>query len=170
MTSVVMTHVVLSLGSNINRDYNMQFALSEITQQFGEINVSPVYETTSVGFQGDSFLNLVVGLETDKELWDVRSMLRNIEAEAGRIRDRKAFDNRLLDIDVILFGDKVLSPEYNIPRDEILKYAYVLKPLSDLYPKSKHPVLGLTYESMWADFDLNGQKLQAVELNEELSC
>jgi 2-amino-4-hydroxy-6-hydroxymethyldihydropteridine diphosphokinase len=161
-----MTHVVLSLGSNINRDYNIRFALDEIIKQFGKIDVSPIYETTSVGFKGDSFLNLVVGLETDKELLDVRTTLRNIEAEAGRIRGRKAFDNRLLDIDVILFGDGDFSSEYNIPRDEILKYAYVLKPLSDMYPKSKHPVLGLTYESMWAGFDLSDQELQVVKLNE----
>ena len=46
----------------------------------------------------------------------------------------------------------------NIPSDEIEKYAYVLKPLSDLYPTLAHPFSGVKFEQMWLDFD-NTQKL-----------
>ena len=84
-----------------------------------------------------------------------------IEAEAGRIRGRKTFDSRVLDIDVVLYGDYDSRNEgFDIPRDEINKYAYVLKPLSDLYPKLTHPVSGESFELMWQNFDQSQQQLE----------
>ena len=160
-----MTHVVLSLGSNIESEKNIHFAVNEIQNRFGNLNISPVYETTSVGFDGPPFLNLVVGFCSDKDLLAVRDSLREIEVIAGRIRGRKSFDNRILDIDVILFGEQDFSPDFNIPRDEIYKYAYVLKPLCDLYPEAIHPVLGDSYSEMWECFDQGDQLLRQVEMS-----
>ena len=159
-----MTHVVLSLGSNIESDKNIRFAVREIQKRFGVLEISPVYETTSVGFDGPPFLNLVVGFYSDQGLLAVRDSVREVEAIAGRIRGRKAFDNRVLDIDVILFGETDFSPEFNIPRDEIHKYAYVLKPLCDLYPEGLHPVLKESYCDMWGNFNQGDQLLKQVEM------
>ena len=97
-------------------------------------------------------------------LLDVREQLRDIEAKAGRVRGRKTFASRVLDIDVILFGDQNLRDQgYNIPRDEIEKYAYVLKPLADLYPDLTHPVTGETIAAMWQQFELKDQVLTVVD-------
>jgi 2-amino-4-hydroxy-6-hydroxymethyldihydropteridine diphosphokinase len=159
-----MTHVVLSLGSNIEREKNIRFAVNEIQNRFGALEISPVYETASVGFEGPPFLNLVAGFCSDQDLLAVRDSLRQVEAIAGRIRGRKSFDNRVLDIDVILFGEKDFSSDFNIPRDEIHKYAYVLKPLCDLYCEAVHPVLGETYGDMWGNFDQGDQLLRPVEM------
>ena len=159
-----MTHVVLSLGSNIESEKNIPFAVSEIQNRFGFLEISPVYETTSVGFDGPPFLNLVVGFSSDQDFMSVRDSLREVEAIAGRIRGRKSFDNRVLDIDIILFGEKDFSPNFNIPRDEIHKYAYVLKPLCDLYPDNIHPILGEAYHHMWDNFEQNDQSLTQVEM------
>ncbi|WP_423908321.1 2-amino-4-hydroxy-6-hydroxymethyldihydropteridine diphosphokinase [Candidatus Spongiihabitans sp.] len=154
-----MTHVVLGLGSNINREKNIRFAVKQIGDRYGEIEISPIYETAAIGFDGPAFFNLVLGFKTSSSLLDIRDKLRNIETAAGRIRGRQSFDNRHLDIDVELFGDKNLRPDgLNIPSDEIEKYAYVLKPLSDLYPTLAHPVSGVKFEQMWLDFD-STQKL-----------
>ncbi len=154
-----MTHVVLGLGSNINREKNIRFAVKQIGDRYGEIEISPIYETAAIGFDGPAFFNLVLGFKTSASLLDIQDKLRNIEAAAGRIRGQQSFDNRHLDIDVVLFGDKNLRPDgLNIPRDEIEKYAYVLKPLSDLYPTLVHPFSGVKFEQMWLDFD-NTQKL-----------
>ena len=158
-----MKLVVLSLGSNIDRENNIARAVEKIGCLFGDVDLSPVYETGSVGFEGPSFFNLVAGIRTDQPLLAVRDAMREIEAEAGRIRGRKSFDNRVLDIDVLLFGDQVLRPEYNIPRDEIDKYAFVLKPLADLYPDLTHPLTGRRFADMWQDFDAGDQALEVVE-------
>lgn len=55
----------LSLGSNIDREKNIRSAIAALEKVFGRLFVSPVYESEAVGFEGDPFLNLVVGLDTD---------------------------------------------------------------------------------------------------------
>ena len=153
-------HVVLSLGSNIDKETNILAAVTSLREIFGPLDISPIYETSSVGFCGPTFFNLVVGFHSTQSVDDIRETLRSIEAKAGRVRGPKSFASRVLDIDIILYGDANLRKEgYNIPRDEIEKYAYVLKPLADLYPDLTHPIEGRDMISMWRDFDLIDQSL-----------
>ncbi len=160
-----MTYILLSIGSNIERDKNIRYAIHEIVARYGEINLSPVYETASVGFEGPPFLNLVLGFYSGDDLLRIRESLRGIESDVGRVRGDKSFDNRLLDIDVILFGEQDLrSDGYDIPRYGIEKFAYVLKPLADLHPQMLHPVTGKTYDQMWQEF--NKKSDQSVSLYE----
>jgi len=159
-----MTHVVLSIGSNIEREANTRYAIREIGRQYGELDVSPVYETSSVGFDGPAFFNLIVGLHSSQTLPQVIDTLRGIECGAGRVRGAKTFDSRVLDIDVVLYGDENFRDRgYNVPRDEIEKYAYVLKPLSDIYPDLIHPVVGVSIAEMWRRFELKDQTIFMAE-------
>lgn len=159
-----MTLVVLSLGSNIEREKMIRYALEHIRQRFGELEISPVYETSSVGFDGPPFFNLVAGLHTEDPLAEVIAALREIESGAGRVRGPKSFDSRILDIDVVLYGQEDWRNQgINVPRDEIEKYAYVLKPLSDLYPDLQHPLSGETMRSMWDNFSVHNQTIFIAE-------
>jgi len=159
-----VTRVVLSLGSNIRREYNIRRAVTAIRKLYGELEISPVYETSSVGFDGPSFLNLVLGFYSTDSVESIRARLHEVEAKAGRVRGRKSFSSRVLDIDIILFGERNLRERgYNIPRDEIEKYAYALKPLSDLYPDLVHPVTGLTIKQMWHGFKPDNQTLTVTD-------
>jgi 2-amino-4-hydroxy-6-hydroxymethyldihydropteridine diphosphokinase len=131
---------------------------------YGDLDVSPVYETSSVGFDGPAFFNLILGLHTSQSLPEIIEILRGIESGAGRVRGAKTFDSRVLDIDVVLYGDENFRDRgYNVPRDEIEKYAYVLKPLSDIYPTLIHPVLGVTIEQMWQQFEMKEQTIFMAE-------
>ena len=60
-----MVCVYLGVGSNIHREKHIKAGLTMLAAEFGELVVSPIYESEAVGFDGDPFLNLVVGLETD---------------------------------------------------------------------------------------------------------
>ena len=60
-----MTTVFLSLGSNIDRQHNIGSGLDDLAAAFGELRLSPVYESEAVGFKGSPFFNLVVALDTD---------------------------------------------------------------------------------------------------------
>ena len=145
-----MTQLVLSLGSNIEREKHIRFGVSELQRVFGQLRVSPVYETTAVGFEGPDFYNLVVIAETGLALDTVIDEIRAIEAAAGRVRGEKCFQSRSLDIDILLFGEADLHTRgYDIPRDEIEHAAYVLKPLADLLPAQRHPVRGEPFGLMW---------------------
>lgn len=155
-----MTHVVLSIGSNIEREKNIRFAISEIEKNYGRLDISPVYETSSVGFDGPPFFNLVAGFHCSDQVRKIRDCLRRIESAAGRIRGRKTFDSRVLDIDILLYGQHNLKDQgYNIPRDEIERFAYVLKPLADLYPDMVYPLTGETVIYMWQRFKLREQSI-----------
>jgi 2-amino-4-hydroxy-6-hydroxymethyldihydropteridine diphosphokinase len=56
--------VWLSLGSNLERESSLRGAIGALRRQYGELVLSPVYETPAVGFAGEPFLNLVVGCQT----------------------------------------------------------------------------------------------------------
>ena len=82
----------------------------------------------------------------------IQAAIEEIHALAGRERRGKKFSSRSLDIDLLTYGDAVTSvPPVTLPRSDILKYAFVLKPLADIAPKDVHPETGRTYAEHWAD-------------------
>jgi 2-amino-4-hydroxy-6-hydroxymethyldihydropteridine diphosphokinase len=142
--------VYLSLGSNIEREKNIRSALCGLEKQFGTLIVSPVYECPAVGFSGDNFYNLAVGFDSDLTVGEIAAILRKLEDDNGRIRGADKFAPRTLDIDLLTYGDIVgVVDSIELPRDEILKYAFVLKPLADVAAKEKHPLTGNTYNDHW---------------------
>jgi len=61
-------------------------------------------------------------------------VLRDIEDKIGRDRTSAKFSDRVIDLDIVFFGDKIIK-ELNIPRDDILKYQFVLTPFMELIGK-----------------------------------
>ncbi|KGI78779.1 2-amino-4-hydroxy-6-hydroxymethyldihydropteridine diphosphokinase [Oleiagrimonas soli] len=146
-----MTAVLLSLGSNIEPERHLRAALAALRERFGALRVSPTYRTASVGFEGDDFLNLGVGLDTDLEPEALNAWLHALEDAQGRRRDGPRFSSRTLDIDIVLFGDRVVNGpgHLQIPRDE-LRHAFVLKPLADIAPEAVVPGDGRTLAQLWS--------------------
>ena len=138
----------LSLGSNVSPEKNIQFALDQLSKIFGKVVSSSTYLTKSVGFEGSDFLNLVVRINTDLDPSELIDKLHLIEEMTGRVTGTKAFNDRTLDIDVLIYDDLV-DLSLNIPRDEILKYGFVLEPLAELYPDGIHPIEKITFLELW---------------------
>jgi 2-amino-4-hydroxy-6-hydroxymethyldihydropteridine diphosphokinase len=159
-----MTQVYVSVGSNIDREANVRSGIAALRRYYGELCLSSVYESRSVGFEGDNFYNLVVGFQTDQEVDIVASSLRTIEAEHGRVRGGPRFSPRTLDLDLLLYDDLVQhAPGLDIPRDEITHNAFVLWPLVEIAPKACHPVLHQTYAELWQAFDKTKQSLWVID-------
>lgn len=158
-----MATVYLSLGSNIDRAHNIRSGLEQLEREFGGLRLSPVYESEAVGFDGSPFFNLVVGIETDLPVVELAGRLRDIERAHGRVRGEKKFASRTLDIDILTY-DRLTGDigGVQLPRDEILKHAFVLRPLADLAPDERHPVLDKSYRDLLADTNFPGQALWAV--------
>lgn len=164
-----MAKVFVSIGSNVQRNTNIKFCLAQLKSLYSGLEISSVYENEAVGFDGDPFYNLVAAFETDNELPVLLARLREIEDQAGRDRTQPRFSPRTLDIDILLYDDLVIADEIiQIPRDEITRYAFVLKPLSELCPECVHPVVHKSYRQLWQDFKLSSKiadVLVKVELN-----
>lgn len=148
-----MTTAYVSMGSNIEPQKHIQQGLQALAQIYGELVVSSVYESQAVGFEGDNFLNLVVSFETETEPVAIDEQLKHIEQQAGRERGEEQFVARSLDLDLLVYNDLVIiNNKLSLPRDEILKYAFVLLPLAEIAPQRKHPVERQTYAALWQQF------------------
>jgi 2-amino-4-hydroxy-6-hydroxymethyldihydropteridine diphosphokinase len=155
-----MPRVWVSIGSNIERERHIRGALEALRKAFGELVVSPVYESAAVGFDGAPFYNLVAGFFSDRPPLELALCLRAIEEAHGRLRDGAKFSSRTLDIDLLTLGDQVVhAGKLELPRDEILKYAFVLRPLADVAPEERHPLVGRSYRELWQSFDQGSQPL-----------
>ena len=161
-----MTEIYVGAGSNIEPERNLLGALTGLADTFGLLHLSPVYRNQAVGFDGDDFLNMVVGFETDMDLEAVLTELERIEAENGRTREGTRFGPRSLDLDLLLFGDRVDEGENpRVPRKEITRYAFVLKPLADLCADRCHPATGVSFGQLWDEFDQSKHPLESIEMN-----
>ena len=91
----------LSLGSNINAEKNLEFALEELKKILSNIQSSSIHKTKAEGFEGDDFLNSVVCGNSELDFKDLNKKLKLIEDNAGRNRDAPKFSARTLDIDIV---------------------------------------------------------------------
>jgi 2-amino-4-hydroxy-6-hydroxymethyldihydropteridine diphosphokinase len=143
---------------------NIRGALRALEARYGDVMVSPVYESESVGFDGAPFYNLVVAIDTDASVATLAAELRAIEEAWGRDRLSPKFSSRTLDIDILTWGNACGEVDgVSLPRDEILKYAFVLKPLADLAGNDRHPETIRSYAEHWEAFDQSKQSLREVD-------
>jgi len=142
--------VYVGLGSNVDRETRLRQAVAELRERFGELELSPVYNSAAVGFDGYDFLNLVAGFDTELEVKRVAASFREIENQLGRDGSLPKFASRSIDLDILAYDDLILDlPGIRIPRPEILENAFVLRPLQDLAPDSVHPEINETYAVLW---------------------
>ena len=155
--------ILISVGSNIDKAANTDAGLNGINKAFEDMQLSPVYESESVGFKGDTFFNLVVSAKTTASITRVCEILKQIEDENGRVRGSEKFAPRTLDLDLLTFDDTVIEHPIVLPREEILYNAFVLRPLADLVPQHIHPVVNKTYQSLWQQYDKQKQNLWVAD-------
>jgi len=119
----------LSIGSNIEATRNIEFAIKELGLILSNINKSSIYQTKSIGFEGDDFLNLVVSGDSSLNFDELNLKLKKIEDFSGRDRNAPKFSARTLDIDIVLQTDE---DEIIFESDEIEKYDFVSDPLKEI--------------------------------------
>ncbi len=160
-----MVDVYVAAGSNIAPERYLARALELLGAQYAPLRVSPAYRNRAVGFEGDDFINLVVGFTTDEPLTRVRERLQSIESQCDRPPNAAKWAARSMDLDILLYGDLVSTePGYLLPRPDLIKRAYMLKPLADIAPDLVHPTAKKTIGELWRDFDQGAHALKAVEL------
>lgn len=142
-----MARVVLTLGSNIDKERNMPAAVALLAGRARVIAVSPVYETKPTGLLDQpNFFNAAVLLETDEAPAGIKDgMLRDIETRLKRVRQADKNAPRTIDLDIALYDDRVLDytpadgrPRH-IPDRDLLRFAHCALPVAGLLPDMPHP-------------------------------
>ena len=110
-----------------------------------------------MGFEGADFINLVVGFRTADSPAQVKQALEKIEALCGRPHSAPKWAPRTMDLDILMY-DQVVSDEPGLflPRPDLLRRAFMLKPLADLAPRLRHPTQQRTIGELWAEFPAAG--------------
>jgi 2-amino-4-hydroxy-6-hydroxymethyldihydropteridine diphosphokinase len=145
-----MNRVIVSLGSNINKENNIPLALAFLHENCRVTAVSPIYETIPVGLRDQpNFYNLAVQIETDLEALTFKeTVLERLESHLKRTRQANPNAPRTIDADITLFNDEVFDygregeRQRHIPDPDLLKFAHVAVPVAGLLPDLPHPETG----------------------------
>ena len=143
---------ILLLGSNRgDRRRVLEEAVRRLGERAGEVTVlSSLYETEPWGFEDEvPFLNRAVALVTELSPQGLLQVTQGIEQEMGREKDHERYAARILDIDILFFGNRVIdTPPLQVPHPRMAERRFVLEPLAEIAGGLIHPVTGLTVREM----------------------
>ncbi len=162
----MMHKVYIGIGSNVSKEKNIKSCIVELRKVYENIILSPVYETSSMGFDGPNFYNLVSSFETTLSIYDLKANLNSIENDHGRHFNETKFSSRTLDIDILYYDNQVISNEkIKIPRKEIIEYDFVLTPLIDIAPNFIHPVLKISHTHIMESTAIEKQIISKIDFD-----
>lgn len=160
-----MAILYVGLGSNQGeRGWLMSRALDLLEERIGRIiGRSAFYETEPWGFTSEyPFLNAVAALETGLKPFDVLRITQQIEIELGRKQKSRdgGYADRTMDIDLLFYDDLCLdSPMLVLPHPLMHLRDFVLRPMVDLAPDFRHPVLQRTMSDLLQELErTSGEK------------
>lgn len=141
----------LGLGANLgDRLANLRQAVAALRQAVEIQEISSIFETDPVGYADQpAFLNLALRGRTDLSPQGLLALAKAIEARMGRVASFRDAP-RPIDIDVLLYGlgrdglSVVHTPDLVIPHPRIHERAFVLVPLAEIAPDTRHPTLART--------------------------
>jgi 2-amino-4-hydroxy-6-hydroxymethyldihydropteridine diphosphokinase len=147
-----MKIVFLGIGTNMgSRESNLDHAVEMVEEYIGPVvKSSSVYETEPWGFTAKGeFLNIVIKVQTELDPQILLDKIMNIEKLLGRVRKKKRYSSRIIDIDILLCDDIIVhEPDLKIPHPLMHERKFVLVPLCEIAPDLIHPVLKRSFSSL----------------------
>lgn len=147
--------VYLGLVTNLgDKEQNLRMSIKKIEERIGNVvSLSAFYATAPWGFSSEnSFLNAAVCVETTLLPLQVLEETQRIERELGRTEKsvNGLYADRLIDIDLLLYDDRVMDAEGLIlPHPLMTERRFVMEPLSEIAPDVVHPVLHKTMKELF---------------------
>ena len=145
--------VYVGLGANLgDPERTLAGALEDLArlEDVAVLRCSSLYAAAAVGPPQPEFRNTVVRLSTGRTPGSLLAALLDIERAHGRVRAER-WGPRLLDLDILLWGDRVVDvPGLHIPHPELHRRRFALEPLAELDPAARHPLLQKTVAELLA--------------------
>ncbi|MGH7849926.1 MAG: 2-amino-4-hydroxy-6-hydroxymethyldihydropteridine diphosphokinase [Thermodesulfobacteriota bacterium] len=123
-----VNRAVIGLGSNINAEENIRRAKETIAGEFILIKSSSFVETEPVGFkEQDRFINGALLIETESDAGSLKSWLRKLESELGRVKTDNRYGPRTIDLDILVWNGEVVD-------EEVYERGFLRKSIKELLP------------------------------------
>ena len=149
------TQYVLLTGSDLgNRALNLTRALELVAERVGRVlESSSIIESEPWGFESDTkFLNQALLIESDLDAETVLEQILKIEEELGRVRRETNWTSRIIDVDILCANQLIHHSEtLKVPHEYLHEREFALRPLCELVPEWKHPIVLKTYVQILTD-------------------
>ena len=161
-----MPRVYIAIGSNVQSERWFPVAARELRRRFPGIRFSACYRNPAYGFAGADFINAVAGFDTADTVESVLDTCHEVEFLCGRRRDDPKWAPRVMDVDLLLYGDTVAeTAAFRLPRPDLLRRCYMLGPLAELAPELRHPGTGRTIAEHWQELAREPYTLETLPLS-----
>jgi 2-amino-4-hydroxy-6-hydroxymethyldihydropteridine diphosphokinase len=139
-----MTTAYIGIGSNVGERSTFCRRAVGALDDTPEVRVtaaSSLYETEPVGGPPQrSFINLVARIETSLGPRTLLGVCKEIERMTGREPSDIRWGPRVIDLDVLTFGDEKINDEdLEVPHPRMLQRKFVLVPLLEIEPDASDP-------------------------------
>jgi len=161
-----VTLAYVSGGSNLEPETNLVLAARAMKARHPGTRFSRCYRSVAIGFDGPDFINFVAELPVAGDPALLKGELECVETQCGRLRNAPKWAPRAMDLDILLFGERVQdTPGLVLPRPDLLRWGFMLGPLAELAPQLVHPVADRTIAELWREFDQQAHPLLVVPLD-----
>ncbi len=147
-----MHKLYIGLGSNLGeKEQNIRNAIQLIKERIGEVIAeSDFISTTPWGYESNNlFINAAVCSDTKLTPMEVLTRMQSIETEMGRVRSQKGYEDRIIDLDILLYDDLIIQTQsLTIPHPLLHTRLFVLEPLAQIAPDIIHPILNKTIKEL----------------------
>ena len=129
----------IGIGSNLSdpvKQVNKAIQKISNLDKFNNLKVSNIYESSPMGPKGqNNYINCAVMFRSGESPEDILLLMKDIESLMGREKSHVRWSERIIDLDIILYGDLIYHSEtLSIPHKNVSERAFVLQPLLDINP------------------------------------
>lgn len=108
-----MNNCIIGIGSNIEADYHIPEMLRILSADIQIVQISKMVQTKPIGIsEQPDYTNGAVRILTEMEIEELSVFLKQLEDQMGRDRSQKKYGPRNIDLDIMIWNNTVVDPDY----------------------------------------------------------
>jgi 2-amino-4-hydroxy-6-hydroxymethyldihydropteridine diphosphokinase len=128
MTKTKTNTCIIGIGSNIDAEKNIAKTMEILKNKLTILQTASLMQTKPIGMKDEpDFINGAIKIKTGLNKAELNNLLKNIEDRLGRDRTKPKFSSRCIDLDIVVWNDKVVDKDY-YTRDFLQKLVDELMP------------------------------------------